>query len=332
MQAERELTTGLLSKDAGFRLVVSGPVGGKEIDQLIRKLELDKEIFVKQERGQKDEVGTRRRNILTSALAAGFALALSLAALAFWQLGIVVEQRGIAQQNEVQAKLEHDRARQSEAQARQEHDRAQQSEAQARQELDRATTTAQSLVFGIARVLRDIPGMSALSVRKILGNAKATFEQFTTSAPADLSLQHGHALMLMEFGETYHRVGDLNAARREYRDSLAIAERFAVADLIGSLAYDFVLAYDFAAALETADKAITLQPDLIFVYGNRAHALMFLDRVDEARTLYLRYRGKSVTDDQSWEISVLLDFAELREAGLSRPLMDEIESKYRTGG
>jgi tetratricopeptide (TPR) repeat protein len=318
MQAERELTTGLLSKDAGFRLVVSGPVGGKEIDQLIRKLELDKEIFVKQERGQKDEVGTRRRNILTSALAAGFALALSLAALAFWQLGIVVEQRGIAQQNEVQAKLEHDRARQSEAQAR--------------QELDRATTTAQSLVFGIARVLRDIPGMSALSVRKILGNAKATFEQFTASAPADLSLQQGHALMLMEFGETYHRVGDLNAARREYRDSLAIAERFAVADLIGSLAYDFVLAYDFAAALETADKAITLQPDLIFVYGNRAHALMFLDRVDEARTLYLRYRGKSVTDDQSWEISVLRDFAELREAGLSRPLMDEIESKFRTGG
>jgi hypothetical protein len=42
---ERELTTGLLSKDASFRLIVSGIVGVKEIERLIRKLELDKEIL-----------------------------------------------------------------------------------------------------------------------------------------------------------------------------------------------------------------------------------------------------------------------------------------------
>jgi hypothetical protein len=45
MQNERELTTGLLSKDASFRLIVSGHVGEKEIERLIRKLELDKEIL-----------------------------------------------------------------------------------------------------------------------------------------------------------------------------------------------------------------------------------------------------------------------------------------------
>jgi hypothetical protein len=39
MVGERELTTGLLSKDANFRLIVSGPVGVKEIERLIRKLE-----------------------------------------------------------------------------------------------------------------------------------------------------------------------------------------------------------------------------------------------------------------------------------------------------
>jgi hypothetical protein len=42
---ERELTTGILSKDANFRLIVSGPVGVKEIERLIAKLELDKEIL-----------------------------------------------------------------------------------------------------------------------------------------------------------------------------------------------------------------------------------------------------------------------------------------------
>ena len=35
---ERELTTGLLSKSASFRLIVSGEVGVKEINRLIAKL------------------------------------------------------------------------------------------------------------------------------------------------------------------------------------------------------------------------------------------------------------------------------------------------------
>ncbi|MGA9884039.1 MAG: hypothetical protein WBQ34_10000 [Candidatus Acidiferrales bacterium] len=42
---ERELTMGLLSKSASFRLIVSGDVGVKEIDRLIAKLQLDKEIL-----------------------------------------------------------------------------------------------------------------------------------------------------------------------------------------------------------------------------------------------------------------------------------------------
>jgi hypothetical protein len=45
MEGERELTTGLLSKDASFRLIVSGSVGEKEIDRLIAKLTIDKEIL-----------------------------------------------------------------------------------------------------------------------------------------------------------------------------------------------------------------------------------------------------------------------------------------------
>src|SRR6516165_4878227 len=41
---------------------------------------------------------TRRRNVLTGSLAAGLVLALVLAGLAYWQRGVAVEQRGIAQQ------------------------------------------------------------------------------------------------------------------------------------------------------------------------------------------------------------------------------------------
>jgi hypothetical protein len=45
MEGERELTTGLLSKDASFRLIVKGEIGPMEIDRLIKKLEFDRDIL-----------------------------------------------------------------------------------------------------------------------------------------------------------------------------------------------------------------------------------------------------------------------------------------------
>ena len=45
MTGERGLTKGILAKDASFQLIVSGNIGVKEIERLIKKLELDKEIL-----------------------------------------------------------------------------------------------------------------------------------------------------------------------------------------------------------------------------------------------------------------------------------------------
>src|SRR5262249_9329399 len=77
-------------------------------------------------------------------------------------------------------------------------------------ERDRATRnfglarrTADSLVVDIARGMRDVLGMPADTVRKILETAKATFEQLAASAPDDLALQLSQADMLDEFGDTY---------------------------------------------------------------------------------------------------------------------------------
>ena len=49
MTGEHELTKGILAEDASFRLIVSGNIGLKEIEWLIRKLEIDKEILAEQE-------------------------------------------------------------------------------------------------------------------------------------------------------------------------------------------------------------------------------------------------------------------------------------------
>jgi hypothetical protein len=44
-------------------------------------------------------------------------------------------------------------------------------------------------------------------------------------------------------------------------------------------------------ALDVANQAIAATPDTVWLYINKAHALMLLGRVDESRTLYLQYEG-----------------------------------------
>ena len=145
---------------------------------------------------------SRRRNIVTSSLAAGLVLALVLAGIAYVQRGIAVEQRGIAEQ-------ERDRASRN---------------------FKLARRTAESLVFDISQGLRDVQGMSAESVRKILETAKTTFEQLAETASDDADLQRSRSAMLNEFGETYLTLGDLEQALKAHREGLTIAERLATSD------------------------------------------------------------------------------------------------------
>jgi hypothetical protein len=56
MAGERELTAGLLSKDANFRLIVSGQIGVKEIERLIAKLNIDKEILAETDAGAEEDL------------------------------------------------------------------------------------------------------------------------------------------------------------------------------------------------------------------------------------------------------------------------------------
>ncbi|WP_168204624.1 MULTISPECIES: hypothetical protein [unclassified Tardiphaga] len=45
------------AKGANFRLIVSGPIGVKEIDPLIQNLQIDKEILADQDEGPDDDDG-----------------------------------------------------------------------------------------------------------------------------------------------------------------------------------------------------------------------------------------------------------------------------------
>jgi tetratricopeptide (TPR) repeat protein len=181
------------------------------------------------------------------------------------------------------------------------------------------------------------------NLEEALKSYRETFtiaERLAKADPENTVWQRDLAVSDDKIGDVLQSQGDLREALTSYRDSLAIwgslakAEhgnmlyqrdlRFSI-DRLGGLAFRLVLARDFVSALESADQAIPIAPDKIWLYANRAHALMFLGRVDEARVLYLRYRGeRDVLEGKSWETILLEDFTELRKSGLTHPLMDEI--------
>jgi tetratricopeptide (TPR) repeat protein len=174
----------------------------------------------------------------------------------------------------------------------------------------------------------------------------AIAERLAKADPNNAGWQRELTVPYIKIGDVLRAQGNLPEALKYFRDGLAIMERLAKADpnnvqwrndlkviidRIGALAYGFVLAGDFSNALDAADQVIALAPDRLWIHGNRAHALMFLGRVEEARALYLAHRGAgnaSASGEKSWETIVLEDFAELRAAKLTHPLMDEIEQLF----
>ena len=56
---------------------------------------------------------------------------------------------------------------------------------------------------------------------------------------------------------------------------------------------------------------------------------MFLGGGEESKALYLVHKGKSLPEliDQLWERAIAEDFAEFRKAGLTHPMMADIEKQ-----
>jgi tetratricopeptide (TPR) repeat protein len=99
-------------------------------------------------------------------------------------------------------------------------------------------------------------------------------------------------------------------------------------EALGNLAWHAVLAEQFQEALAAADRGLLLAPELRAIEGNRAHALMFLGRVDEARAIHLANKGKPVSsdDDSLWEDALAGDFDVFGEFGLHHPAVPEFVS------
>jgi tetratricopeptide (TPR) repeat protein len=134
------------------------------------------------------------------------------------------------------------------------------------------------------------------------------------------------------------------AAAGRYAEALQLREKLAAEDeavetkregkpgedtakALNEVAWYSLFARDFKKALTAADRAHTVLPDNLLIETNRAHALMFLGREEEAKALYLAYKDRHLSDDTSWESAVAGDFAEFRKAGLTHPVMADVENE-----
>src|SRR5262245_40834445 len=101
------------------------------------------------------------------------------------------------------------------------------------------------------------------------------------------------------------------------------------AQALNGVAWCALFAREFAKALTVADRAHALVPDNLLIETNRAHALTFLERGEECKSLYLAYKGKPMSEQRAtlWERVIAEDFAEFRKAGLSHPMMADIEKE-----
>jgi tetratricopeptide (TPR) repeat protein len=146
------------------------------------------------------------------------------------------------------------------------------------------------------------------------------------------------ALSHSEIGDVLMAQANLNEAAASYSASFdtlrPIVARFRsppLVESIGTLSYKLILAHDFSKALDVSDFAISIAPKLTWLYTNRAAALMFLGRVDEAREVYLQHRGEKTQNDKPWEAVVAENFTQFRSVGLTHPLMDEIQGRFAAG-
>jgi uncharacterized protein len=148
---------------------------------------------------------------------------------------------------------------------------------------------------------------------------KADLERLTISEAAAAG-HYAEALKLQEALEAKQEAAETKWESKPGKETVEALTRVARYAL---------LARDFAKALNVAERAHALLPDDLTIETNRAHALMFLERAKEAKALYLAHKGEQLPDQDNelWEQVIADDFVELRKAGMTHPMMADIEKE-----
>lgn len=153
---------------------------------------------------------------------------------------------------------------------------------------------------------------------------------------------HALAPLLLDLGRQSEALDLYRAALAVHERSAADEERRETGEkgkpgpvtawVLEGVAKAALFAREFAKALPAAERSLSLAPGNRKVAAYRAHALMLLDRADEAKAAYLAHKGQPVDANKTWEQAVSDGFASLRRAGLTHPMMAEIEKLLGLSG
>lgn len=168
-------------------------------------------------------------------------------------------------------------------------------------------------------------------------------EKVANNDPGQHYWQRDFILNLTSIGNTLTKLGQTDEAIASYRAAsdrqLQLAtdiekiesgesrsERGGTANALGNLAWHALLARRYEQALISADRALSLKPDRDWIILNRAHALLFMERIEEAKAQYSVVQGKKMLTASRvpQKAGIESDFDDLKKAGLHHPAMDEI--------
>jgi tetratricopeptide (TPR) repeat protein len=194
---------------------------------------------------------------------------------------------------------------------------------------------------GVRRAEGDRAGALAL-----LEKSHALYEWLAGSYPTSLQWQSNFASSLMRIADLRGQMGDREGALAAYRRRLPVREKLAAlteedevksdgragpktARALHNVSWVALVNREFAKALATGERAHLLDPNYLTAETDHAHALLFLERTNEARAIYIAHKGKKLVEsrNETWEEAIAKDFAMLRRMGLDHPMMAEIEAE-----
>jgi tetratricopeptide (TPR) repeat protein len=169
-----------------------------------------------------------------------------------------------------------------------------------------------------------------------LGEALPIALRLAAEAPGDSGFARFAATVARDLGAARLAGGDRAGALRAFvaardadRSARAAADMKLDVTRIGVTAAAMFEAGDYEAALAALDEATPVAPDQNWLDLIRAGALMFLDRPDRAKALFLAHRGERVVPSgRSWEAETLEALTRLKARGKTHPLIAEIEAAF----
>ena len=112
---------------------------------------------------------------------------------------------------------------------------------------------------------------------------------------------------------------------------LALALRYSrLAETIREVGIRLLCLREFEEALGVADRLVAIVPTNPKFNILRAHALMFLERPEEARALYERFHNRNAHMDELGIDVIRREFTRMRDEGLTHPLMEAMETHERS--